>query len=56
MKMKHPAMMVVRRPNQSARSPAISAPKKVPAERIDVIRDFFHDGMTNWAVGVVFGS
>ena len=44
MKIKHPAMMVVRRPNQSARSPAKMAPKNVPAERIDVMRDFFQSG------------
>jgi hypothetical protein len=35
-----PRMIVVRRPNQSAREPAISAPKKVPAERMETIKDF----------------
>lgn len=52
MKTKQPAMTVVRRPNQSARSPAMRAPKKVPAERIETIRDFFHEGMTK-ALGLV---
>jgi hypothetical protein len=32
-------MTVKRRPSQSAMSPAIRAPKKVPAERIEVMRD-----------------
>jgi hypothetical protein len=52
MKTKQPAMTVVRRPNQSARSPAIRAPKKVPAERIETMRDFFHEGTTK-ASGLV---
>jgi hypothetical protein len=39
-KTRQPAMIVERRPHQSARDPAKSAPKKVPAERMDVIRDF----------------
>ncbi len=38
-KMKQPMMMVNRRPMKSARSPAMRAPKKVPAERIDVVKD-----------------
>lgn len=38
-KMKHPAMIVVRRPVKSAQSPAIKAPKKVPRDRIEVSRD-----------------
>ena len=42
-KIPQPAMIVVRRPMKSARSPAIIAPKKVPAERIEVIKDFFQD-------------
>lgn len=33
--------MVVRLPIQSAKGPAITAPKKVPAERIEVMRDFW---------------
>jgi len=33
-------MMVERRPIQSAKEPAMSAPKKVPAERIDTMSDF----------------
>jgi len=47
MKTPQPAMMVVRRPNQSARSPAMRAPKKVPAERMEVMSDFFHDLTAN---------
>ena len=47
MKTMQPTMMVVRRPMKSAKSPAIRAPKKVPAERIDTIRDFSHDGKAN---------
>jgi hypothetical protein len=39
-KMVHPAMIVARRPIQSATEPAIRAPKKVPAERIETMRDF----------------
>ena len=35
----HPAMIVERRPIQSARDPANSAPKKVPADKIDTIND-----------------
>lgn len=42
--MAHPQMIVVRRPMKSARSPAMRAPKKVPADRMDVIRDFFQAG------------
>ena len=38
-KMKQPVMMVVRRPMKSARSPAIRAPKKVPQDRIEVVKD-----------------
>lgn len=53
MKTTQPLTMVVRRPNQSAKSPAMRAPKKVPAERIDVINDFFQDGRTKESVGVV---
>jgi hypothetical protein len=35
----HPRITVVLLPNQSARSPARMAPKKVPAERIETIKD-----------------
>jgi hypothetical protein len=41
-KMAHPVMMVDRRPIQSASEPAKRAPKKVPADRMDVMRDFCH--------------
>jgi hypothetical protein len=41
-KMPHPAMIVDRRPIQSAREPAKRAPKNVPAERIETMRDFSH--------------
>ena len=50
MKTPHPAMMVTRRPMKSARSPAISAPKKVPADKIEVMRDFFQAGNVNASV------
>lgn len=56
MKMRHPRMMVVRRPKKSAKSPAMSAPKKVPAERMEVINDFFHDGSVKASFEVVAGS
>jgi hypothetical protein len=56
MKMKHPQMMVVRRPNQSARSPAIKAPKNVPADRIETMSDFLEAGTTKSVSGVVAGS
>lgn len=46
-KTRQPKMMVARRPIQSAKSPAIRAPKKVPAERIEVISDFFQAGRVN---------
>lgn len=35
----HPAIMVGRRPIMSARSPAMRAPKKVPAERMETIKE-----------------
>lgn len=38
-KMKQPLMMVVRRPMKSAISPAMRAPKKVPQDRMDVVKD-----------------
>lgn len=41
-----PTMIVVRRPNQSERSPAIMAPKKVPAERIETIRELLDEDRT----------
>lgn len=50
-----PAMMVVRRPIQSAKSPAIRAPKKVPAERMDVIKDFFQAGKVKAFFSAVVG-
>jgi hypothetical protein len=56
LKTPQPAIIVVRRPIKSAISPAIIAPKKVPAERIDVIRDLFCELILNWASGVVSGS
>ena len=34
-----PEMMVKRRPIKSARSPAMMAPKKVPADRMEVMRE-----------------
>ena len=49
MKIAHPTMTVVRRPIQSARSPARTAPKKVPADRIDVIKDLSEAGRTKAA-------
>ena len=39
-KTKQPVMMVRRRPIKSATSPAMMAPKNVPAERIDVVKDW----------------
>ena len=39
--------MVVRRPMKSVKSPAIRAPKKVPAERIETISDFCQEGRAN---------
>lgn len=47
MKIPQPMMIVVRRPMKSAKSPAAIDPKKVPAERMEVIRDFCHDGRVN---------
>ena len=44
MKTTQPTMTVKRLPSQSARSPAMRAPKKVPAERIDVMSEFSHEG------------
>lgn len=32
------------------------APKKVPAERIETMRDVFHEGITKSFAGVVAGS
>ena len=55
MKIPHPAMMVVRRPTKSARSPAMRAPKNVPAERMEVMRDFFHEGRVKSLVEVAGG-
>ena len=39
MKIKQPEMMVVRRPMKSAMSPAMRAPRKVPRDRMEVVRD-----------------
>ena len=55
MKTRHPAMMVVRRPTKSAKSPAMIAPKKVPAERMEVMRDFCHDGRVKSLAAVAGG-
>lgn len=52
-KIRQPAKRVVLLPNQSERSPAIKAPKKVPAERIETIRDWLEEEMTYSAAGVV---
>jgi hypothetical protein len=41
-----PVIIVVRRPIQSARSPAKRAPKKVPAERIETIKELFDEERT----------
>ena len=41
-KIPQPIIITVRRPRKSARSPAMMAPKKVPAERIEVTRDCCH--------------
>jgi hypothetical protein len=43
---KHPVMIVQRRPMRSATSPAIRAPKNVPQDRIPVRRDCCHPGKT----------
>jgi hypothetical protein len=45
----HPRITVVLRPNQSARSPAMMAPKNVPALRIETMRDLCGVGITNAA-------
>lgn len=45
-KMIQPPMIVLRRPIMSAISPAITAPKNVPAERIEVVSDWFEAEMT----------
>ena len=39
-----PVMMVIRRPMKSATSPAMMAPKKVPAERMEVVKDWLDAG------------
>jgi len=41
MKIRQARMMDGRRPIASAREPAASAPKKVPAERMEVMSDFW---------------
>lgn len=41
--MPQPAMMVRRRPIKSEISPAMMAPKKVPAERMEVMSESLHD-------------
>lgn len=38
-KIAHPPMIVMRRPMKSAKSPPMIAPKKVPAERMEVTKD-----------------
>ena len=45
-KITQPITIVKRRPRKSAISPAIMAPKKVPAERIDVTSDCVEAGIT----------
>ena len=45
-KITQPSMMVRRRPRKSATSPAMMAPKNVPAERMDVTNDCLDAGMT----------
>ena len=40
--MRHPKTIVHFHPIKSATDPEIKEPKKVPAERIEVIRDFGH--------------
>lgn len=39
MKTPQPAIIVLRRPIQSAQSPAMMAPKKVPQDKIEVVND-----------------
>ena len=39
MKTPQPVMMVDRRPIKSAQSPAMMAPRKVPRDRIEVVKD-----------------
>lgn len=51
-----PEMMVHLRPIWSARSPAMRAPKNVPADKTEVMSDFCHDGKVKSADGVVAGS
>src|ERR1700733_6105409 len=46
-KMKQPPMIVKRRPIKSAISPAMIAPKKVPADKIEVVRDFCQEAREN---------
>lgn len=46
----HPKTTVVLRPYQSAKSPATSAPKNVPADKIETIRVFSLVGKTKAAV------
>jgi hypothetical protein len=41
-----PVIIVVRRPIQSERSPARRAPKKVPADRIETIKELFDGDRT----------
>lgn len=50
----HPTMMVRRRPINSTMSPAAMAPKKVPAERIAVVRDWSWDVRWKAATAPVF--
>lgn len=45
MKTMQPVMIVRRRPMKSAMSPATMAPKKVPADKIEVTSDCFEAGM-----------
>jgi len=45
-----PPNIVYLLPNQSAKSPAATAPIKVPADRMEVMSDFFEAGITKAAI------
>ena len=49
----HPAMIVVRRPMKSAKSPAMIAPKNVPHDRMDVVSDWSLAGKWKAATAVL---
>eukprot|EP00914_Ancora_sagittata_P010829 GHVO01021123.1.p2 GENE.GHVO01021123.1~~GHVO01021123.1.p2 ORF type:complete len:116 (+),score=4.57 GHVO01021123.1:291-638(+) len=48
-----PVMMVTRRPIMSATSPAMIAPKKVPQERMEVVKDWSRALTTNAVVAAL---